>query len=113
MDKTERSASPDLMPPPPNVPNAKNSSQKTLQSTPPKNKKPRQDTPIKKTKNSRMTLQQLKDKFLPPIAENQEQVREELSRGVTYEEFIKWGNLDRKEDLRQFCEKALNKDGEK
>ena len=46
------------------------------------------------------------------IAENETQARGELARGATYEDFLKWGNLT-KDDLREFCEKALNKAGQK
>lgn len=86
------------MPPPPNPTPPK-----------PKNKKPKPVEPIKKKKKN---LQQFKEPIFPPIAENPVQAREELPRGVTYEDFIKWGDL-KTEDLREFCEKAANKNGKK
>ena len=80
-----------------------------LQSSPSKKTKPRQDKPIKK---KRQSLKQIKESYLTQIAENKKQARGELPQGVTYEDFLKWGNLT-KEDLREFCEKALNRAGQK
>jgi hypothetical protein len=108
MDKKGRSASRDLMPPPPTAPKSKNASQKTHQSSKPKSTKPKQDTPIKKKKKTSQEVK--KQQFLPPISEIQ--AREELQQGATYEDFMKWGDLT-KENLREFCKKALNKDGKK
>ena len=110
MDKHKRSRSRDLMPPPPNVPKTSksSSSQRTTASSKAKSKKPRHDKPIKK---NRLTLQEIEKQFLPTV-ENPEQGREKFADGVTYEDLTKWGELTLA-NLREFCEKAANKDGKK